>query len=145
MPHKDPEARKAYRRVYYAKNKAKIRAAQKKWLVQPANRTKQAEWERKYRSRHPDRIRTQWITQRERRYKTSGRPKPEACDICGSTTGRIVFDHCHKHGHFRGWICHRCNVVLGQVEDDAGLLIKLIAYLRRTLVNTSPQLSLPGV
>lgn len=149
MPHKDPEARKATRHAYYVKNKDKIRAAQKKWAAKPENRTKQLEWERKYRSRHPERIRQQSAHQRDRRYEAAaGRPRPDICDICArrpSENNWICFDHCHQRGHFRGWICRRCNTVLGHVEDDPRLLVKMIAYLQRTQTDTSPQFSLPGI
>jgi len=59
----------------------------------------------------------------------AGRPKPEKCEICDSDEFRIVWDHCHKAGHFRGWICDRCNRVLGLVRDNEGLLRSLAAYL----------------
>lgn len=78
----------------------------------------------------------------------TGRTRPEVCDVCGlppNDERDLHFDHDHQRGHFRGWLCRRCNIVLGQVADDVDLLRKLIAYLERTKVNTSPQLTLPGV
>lgn len=59
----------------------------------------------------------------------AGRPMPEICDVCGENHLRIVFDHCHRQGHFRGWLCDRCNKVLGMVKDDAKLLVQLAGYL----------------
>ncbi len=59
----------------------------------------------------------------------SGRPRPDKCDICGGNRIRIVFDHCHDTGKFRGWICSPCNVVLGLMNDDPILLRKLADYL----------------
>ena len=96
---------------------------------------------------------------KERTYKTvrrlkdlaaqdivAGRPRPTICDICGgSHHNGIVFDHCHQHGHFRGWLCDRCNKTLGAVEDDVALLRKMIVYLERNKTKTSPQLGLPGL
>ena len=38
-------------------------------------------------------------------------------------------DHCHKTGRVRGIIHNRCNLILGLIHDDAGLLAKLIDYL----------------
>lgn len=58
----------------------------------------------------------------------AGRNRPENCDICGEKS-KIVFDHCHARGHFRGWICDRCNKVLGMVKDSQELLGKLSLYL----------------
>lgn len=60
--------------------------------------------------------------------KIAGRKKPELCEICGAM-GRICFDHNHETGKFRGWICHRCNVVLGFVKDNSELLKSLSDYL----------------
>ena len=50
----------------------------------------------------------------------AGRPRPDTCDICPSPAGRIVFDHCHDSGVFRGWLCDRCNRTLGQVKEIPG-------------------------
>lgn len=60
--------------------------------------------------------------------KIAGRERPEKCEICGKS-GRICFDHDHKMGKFRGWICSRCNVVIGLVEEDKTILLKIIKYL----------------
>lgn len=59
----------------------------------------------------------------------AGRPKPGNCEICNSGDP-LVFDHCHTKGHFRGWICHRCNRVLGQYKDRVGILMNMVEYLR---------------
>lgn len=62
----------------------------------------------------------------------AGRPKPENCEICLGNEYRIVWDHCHSHGHFRGWICDRCNRVLGLVKDNQELLRGMATYLEDT-------------
>lgn len=59
----------------------------------------------------------------------AGRPRPDVCDLCGENNRHIVFDHCHAKGHFRGWLCDRCNKVLGLMRDDAVLLRKMADYL----------------
>jgi hypothetical protein len=43
----------------------------------------------------------------------------------------MVWDHCHKTGVFRGWICHRCNKVLGLIKDAPELLLLMHSYLVR--------------
>lgn len=63
------------------------------------------------------------------------------CDCCGQPetilNGKnqmvrpLSVDHDHETGQIRGMVCHRCNIVLGQVEDDPVLLGNLIAYLER--------------
>lgn len=79
------------------------------------------------------------VTERQRKERRlteiAGRPRPFVCDICEKPNSRrdeiIAFDHCHKHGHFRGWLCDRCNLALGQVEDDPELLRKMAQYLEQ--------------
>jgi len=58
----------------------------------------------------------------------AGRPRADICELCGAA-GKTVFDHCHAQGHFRGWICDRCNKVLGLIYDDTELLEKMKLYL----------------
>lgn len=71
-----------------------------------------------------------------RREQIAGRPKPESCEICGERENgthatKIVFDHCHIQGHFRGWLCDRCNRVLGLIKDNAELAMNMALYLER--------------
>lgn len=66
--------------------------------------------------------------------KLAGRPKPEICELCGNTSNQICFDHCHKSGKFRGWLCHTCNLALGYAKDSPVLLRKMAVYLE-----TAPQ------
>jgi hypothetical protein len=68
----------------------------------------------------------------EKRY--ASRPCPEACEVCGATptkNGRrpLDFDHCHREGLFRGWLCHSCNMAVGYVGDNSERLRKLADYL----------------
>lgn len=64
--------------------------------------------------------------------KAAGRPAPNACEICGEASSiMLAFDHDHATGEFRGWLCSRCNTILGQVNDDPELLDKMIVYLSR--------------
>ena len=65
-----------------------------------------------------------------RKERIAGREKPERCEVCGRL-GKICFDHNHKTGKFRGWICTKCNITLGFVDDNPELLILLADYLRR--------------
>lgn len=59
----------------------------------------------------------------------AGRPRPKYCEVCWREDKKICFDHNHKTGKFRGWLCHKCNVVLGMVEDNPEILINLVKYL----------------
>lgn len=44
---------------------------------------------------------------------------------------RLVGDHCHETGKFRGIICDNCNVAMGLTGDDPTLLRALAAWLEQ--------------
>lgn len=56
--------------------------------------------------------------------------RPEQCEVCGAF-GRIHFDHDHATKKFRGWVCVRCNLILGLAHDNSETLTALADYLRR--------------
>jgi hypothetical protein len=57
------------------------------------------------------------------------------CWICRQperVAGRsLAVDHAHKTGAVRGFLCTRCNNVVGRMEDDPDLLRRAAAYLER--------------
>lgn len=73
------------------------------------------------------------ISDRAKLEEIAGRPIPNNCEICGAEASsfkkRLHFDHSHKTGRFRGWICNNCNWVLGLVKDNKEVLQQLIEYL----------------
>ena len=111
--HANPESVKKTSRESRQKYKEQRRIDSKKW------RDKNLEWVREY-------ARTRY---NKKQIEVTGRPKPELCELCNKP-GRICFDHDHVTGKFRGWICHRCNVVIGLAEDNIELLNKMINYLK---------------
>jgi hypothetical protein len=65
----------------------------------------------------------------------AGRDRPEQCEICGAF-GKdfkkgLCFDHDHKTGKFRGWICMRCNLAIGLAKDNSELLIAMSNYIKK--------------
>lgn len=68
---------------------------------------------------------------------TASRPKPATCEACdreggdglGKNPKPLHFDHCHRTGIFRGWLCQRCNWALGFVGDSPATLRALADYL----------------
>ena len=68
---------------------------------------------------------------KEFKIKNSIRKKPDYCEVCGRND-RIVFDHNHKTGEFRGWLCNGCNTALGFVGDNPEILQALARYLLET-------------
>lgn len=55
---------------------------------------------------------------------------PDSCEACGVESESLNVDHDHLTGKFRGWLCHSCNMALGQVNDSPERLRDLIIYLR---------------
>ncbi len=55
------------------------------------------------------------------------------CAVCGAAPRqrRLNLDHCHSTGKVRGFLCRRCNSILGFVGDDADLLVRGARYLRK--------------
>lgn len=54
------------------------------------------------------------------------------CDACGSTTERMVVDHCHTTGKVRGALCNGCNTALGLLKEDPLRITNLARYILRT-------------
>ena len=69
-------------------------------------------------------------------------PKDHICPICNRSEGEIkeaspnkknvwCCDHDHNTGEFRGWLCHKCNVGIGNLNDDVNRLRRAIDYITR--------------
>ncbi len=116
---KHPETNKKAKEKYRAANleevreKDKIAHAKSRKLYPEAQKIRYERWRNKKEAELWD---------------LAGRPRAESCELC-LESGMTVFDHCHDGGHFRGWICDRCNRVLGSVKDDIELLNAMIKYL----------------
>lgn len=60
------------------------------------------------------------------------RRMPQHCEVCGRDRKkrRLHWDHDHKTGLFRGWLCVRCNLAAGFLQDSPDLCTRLSLYLR---------------
>lgn len=77
--------------------------------------------------------RNSWRNQFRRGRKSLNEKYPDGntiCEIC-SVIKPLVWDHCHKSGKFRGWICQPCNKMLGFALDNIDTLQKAIIYLKK--------------
>jgi hypothetical protein len=74
--------------------------------------------------------------------KQATRSKPDHCEVCGAAGSDfkrgLCFDHDHDTGAFRGWLCTRCNVALGMVNDSVERLQALSDYLRVHTPSVTP-------
>jgi hypothetical protein len=87
------------------------------------------------------------ITQNAKRYNTTVGAIQELlenqdhrCAICGThadevghkllRTASLVIDHNHDTGEVRGLLCPKCNLILGQANDDPQILTNAINYLK---------------
>lgn len=57
-------------------------------------------------------------------------PRPARCDCCDRER-KLVLDHDHLTGDFRGWICDPCNRGLGAFGDDLHGALAAAAYMLR--------------
>lgn len=111
----------------YWENPERFRQKAADYAKIPENRAKIAVRLKEYKKLKP----TGFFTNR-RREAEAGRPRPDVCDICAKPNQikkPIYWDHCHTSGKFRGWLCHRCNTILGKVDDDPEMLRKMANYL----------------
>lgn len=65
------------------------------------------------------------VALRERRAQQIGQP----CALCALPLDEPVLDEHPGTGVERGWLHHRCNLLLGVAEDDLILLHLAVAYL----------------
>lgn len=67
-------------------------------------------------------------------YKKKEELQLGGCAICKQSCNvrtRLGVDHDHKMNIIRDLLCHRCNAVLGLVNDNELLLSFMIDYLKR--------------
>jgi len=119
---------KIQRAAQYKANAEKIKAEKRAAYKLDSEKAKAAT--RKWAKANPEKAKAATKAWRYKKFeKLAGRPRPGKCDICKVPCVEVCFDHCHKTNKFRGWLCHRCNRVLGYVQDKPKLLRKLADYL----------------
>lgn len=64
-----------------------------------------------------------------RQNKIEKPPLGTPCENCGKTDQKLLFDHCHETGKFRGWLCYQCNTAIGNLGDNLEGLMKAVQYL----------------
>ena len=65
--------------------------------------------------------------------KQNPEPKNSKCECCGRVS-KLHCDHSHtKSKNFRGYLCRKCNVGIGNLGDDLNGVINAIKYLSKNL------------
>lgn len=63
-----------------------------------------------------------------RREARAGRPQSITCELCGRKC-KTLYDHNHGTGQFRGWLCVKCNTMVGFIENNRDLVKRMIQYI----------------
>lgn len=132
---RNPSARTEEARRYRAKYPDKVADNSKNWRENNIEicRKRDRENAKRLRTINPEkekaRVEKFKIKANIKRIELAGRSKPDLCEVCNQLHIRIVFDHCHSTNLFRGWLCDRCNRVLGLMKDNPAQLRLLAKYL----------------
>lgn len=128
MPYKDPEKKKAQEKAYRIKNHDRIR---KYWN----------EWHKNDRTKNPDKVKKQvrkatlkmnhGITLEE--YDKMFQEQNGLCAIClrSDTLRELSVDHNHETGKIRGLLCGKCNLAIGNLEENIEHFYSAIRYLEK--------------
>jgi hypothetical protein len=119
--------------AWQIENPAKKLAKQRRYAVRQTKERKLADSRRDHETERQRRNR--W------RIEIAGRAPPDVCELCFKPDPRekIVWDHCHRTGKFRGWLCDRCNKTIGAAEDSPTILRAMADYVERHNGSTNHQ------
>ena len=135
------EARKAY----YLKNREKYREYNRKWAIK--NKVKRKEYHIKYHQENKEKRNayTRKFNLKKRfgitpeEYEKLLVGQKSVCLICskigtskskkGGKLYKLAVDHNHNTGKIRGLLCSKCNIGLGNFNDDVSLLEKAKQYI----------------
>ena len=52
------------------------------------------------------------------------------CQLCDKATDKFCVEHCHKTGVVRGVVCHKCNTLIGVIENNKHLLTRVYDWIK---------------
>ena len=139
---RDREKQRAYQRLYYASHRDRFRA--KNDLYHKNHKDQDRAYNRAYYEMHKNdygRRRRCYGRYISHNYGLTleqfDKMLVEQCGSCAICELPMMsykdpaVDHCHITGKVRGLLHDRCNLGLGQFQDDAAVLRKAIEYLAR--------------
>lgn len=122
MPYKDYQTHLQKARQRYIDHPERWKNPDGTWKRRPYSEIK--ETRKRHYHKNKERIRAYY------RRKTKEREQIGTCPICQCGPLKLVYDHDHRTGLFRDWICSKCNVMLGMAHDKAEVLNAGATYLR---------------
>lgn len=122
MPFKTLEQRRAsYRRC-----KDRILTAERRYRRERPNAKREIQYKRRYGLTLED-------------FNLLVAAQAGCCAICREALKfegkRVHVDHCHVTKKVRGILCSRCNVGLGQFQDNPSMLLAAVRYLKLSAVS----------
>jgi hypothetical protein len=92
----------------------------------------------KWRKNNPEKFRSQM--NRWSGYPEPTREIPKVCECCHrpeivkykNEIKSLALDHNHSTNEFRGWLCNKCNVMIGYADDSEERLLLGVEYLRKS-------------
>lgn len=130
------ENNRDYPNKYYAKNKIRLNEYNKKYYKTYLQNHPEKKEEKQFSSKKFKlKIKISFLE-----YKNMIEKQNNLCIICNKSetsiaksgvTKTLAIDHCHKTGKIRDLLCSKCNVGLGNFNDDIELIKKAILYLEK--------------
>lgn len=125
--------------AWYATNREEVLAESKAW--REANREESRRMSREWRAANPEKLRGLHLKYKygitAEQWDAMFAAQGSCCAACRSADPKHKrgwhTDHDHNTGAVRGILCHRCNVTLGNLGDDASGVARGCAQLGRYL------------
>jgi hypothetical protein len=55
--------------------------------------------------------------------------KSGKCQLCNKEAERFCVEHCHETGIVRGVVCHKCNILIGYIENNRHLINRVYEWI----------------
>lgn len=124
----------------YRKDKTKFSEIVTKYKLEKENRLAQSIIRREERAKIR-RLQSPWVYKSvKQRYGLSKeeydylvQSHNNHCKLCGRYTQKLCVDHCHKTGIVRGLLCHKCNIIVGVIENNSVEFLQLAAAYSKAM------------
>jgi len=135
------------KRELMQKNKEKYKPVQDEYRIK--NKAKLSEAGKQYKLKHREKIKVGLKKAALKRkfnisieeFENMILSQNNLCAICDKPESRInhrsgaiqnlAIDHNHKNGKIRQLLCSKCNLIIGQINEDIEILQSMITYLKK--------------